>query len=406
MYRGFISEIGQVIGASAGGLRVRAPKACAGLEVGGSVSVAGVCISAVEIDGEVFRAELSSETQRRSTLAELAPGAAVNVELPIRVGDAIEGHLVQGHVDATAKVLRVDEEPSGRRVWLRPPTRFLESLVPKGSVTVDGVSLTVADVQRDRFAVALVPVTIASTTLGALAAGDRVNLEGDLLEHLAARYEGRTRAALSRVIAAMPWKGCVSGRLGVEKVVAQIAAGGCAVVFDPAREGEGDVIAAGHSLRPQTFAFLLTQAFGHTTVPCDRALLERLEIPPMPGAGDHHGTAMHTGVDLAAASGTGVSAAERAATVRRLADPAARPEDFVRPGHVFPLGARPGGLRERAGHTEATVALCRAAKLPPVGVCCEIMSPDGHMAGPAELERFALHWGLPLIEISDLACHL
>jgi 3,4-dihydroxy 2-butanone 4-phosphate synthase/3,4-dihydroxy 2-butanone 4-phosphate synthase/GTP cyclohydrolase II len=101
-----------------------------------------------------------------------------------------------------------------------------------------------------------------------------------------------------------------------------------------------------------------------------------------------------------------VSAEERAATVRRLADPAARPEDFVRPGHVFPLAARPGGLRERTGHTEATVELCRAAALPPVGVCCEVMNPDGRMAGPAELERFALYWGLPLIDIGDLASGL
>ena len=402
MYRGFISEVGRVVASGAGGLRVRAPKACQELVPGGSVSVAGVCVSAVELDGEVFRAELSSETLRRSTLAELGLGADVNVETPVRVGDAIEGHLVQGHVDATAKVLRVEEEASGRRVWLRPPARFLESLVPKGSVTVDGVSLTVADVQRDRFAVALVPVTIASTTLGRLQAGERVNLEGDLLDRLAARWEGRTRAALTRAVAAMPWKGWVSGRTGVEKVVAQIAAGGCAVVFDPAREGEGDVIAAGATLRPQTFAFLLTQACGHTTVPCDRAVLERLEIPAIPGGGDRHGTAMHVPIDLASATGSGVSAAERAATVRRLADPEARPEDFLRPGHVFPLAARPGGLRERAGHTEATVALCRAAKLAPVGVCCEIMSPDGVMSGAAELERFALHWGLPLIEISVL----
>jgi 3,4-dihydroxy 2-butanone 4-phosphate synthase/3,4-dihydroxy 2-butanone 4-phosphate synthase/GTP cyclohydrolase II len=322
------------------------------------------------------------------------------------VGDALEGHLVQGHVDAVAKVVRIDEELLGRRVWLRPPARFLEAVLAKGSVGVDGVSLTVADVQRDRFSIALVPVTLAATTLGALAVGDRVNLEADLLDRLAQRYEGRTRNALQRVVAAMPWKGVVSGRLGIEKVVAQIAAGGCVVVWDPLREGEGDVIAAGAELSPHTFAFLLTQVFGHTTVPCDRARLERLEIPAMQGAGDHHGTAMYTSVDLEAARGTGVSAAERAATVRRLAHPDARPEDFVRPGHVFPLGARAGGLRERAGHTEATVALCRAAGLASVGVCCEIMSPDGHMAGPAELERFALHWGLPLIDIAELSTYL
>ena len=406
MYRGFIAEIGTVVAIGERGIEIRAPKLCESLALGGSISVAGVCLSAIEVGDEVFRAEVSSETARRSTLAELAAGARVNLEPPLRVGDALEGHLVQGHVDAVAKVVRIDEEPLGRRVWLRPPPRFLEVVVAKGSVAVDGVSLTIAEVHRDRFSVALVPITLAATTLGGLEVGDRVNLEGDLLDRLAQRYEGRTRNALQRVVAAMPWKGCVSGRLGVEKVVAQIAAGGCVVVWDPTREGEGDVIAAGVELSPHTFAFLLTQAFGHTTVPCDRARLERLGIPPMEGAGDHHGTAMYTSVDLATAKGTGVSAAERAATVRRLAQPDARPEDFVRPGHVFPLGARAGGLRERAGHTEATVALCRAAGLASVGVCCEIMSPDGHMAGPAELERFALHWGLPLIEIADLSTYL
>ncbi len=406
MYRGYIAEIGTVIDVGARGIAIRAPKVCESLAVGGSISVAGVCLSAIEVEADAFRAEVSSETARRSTLAELGAGARVNLEVPLRVGDALEGHLVQGHVDAVAKVVRIDDEPLGRRVWLRPPPRFLESLVAKGSVAIDGVSLTVAEVHRDRFSVALVPVTLAATTLGGLEAGARVNLEGDLLDRLAQRYEGRTRNALQRVVAAMPWKGCVSGRLGVEKVVAQIAAGGCVVVWDPMREGEGDVIAAGAELSAHTFAFLLTQVFGHTTVPCDRARLERLGIPPMSGDGDHHGTAMYTSIDLAAAKGTGVSAAERAATVRRLAHPAARPEDFVRPGHVFPLGARTGGLRERAGHTEATVALCRAAGLASVGVCCEIMSPDGHMAGPAELERFALHWGLPLIEIADLSAFL
>ena len=406
MYRGYIGEIGTVSDVGARGIEIRAPKLCESLALGGSISVAGVCLSAIEVGAERLRADVSSETARRSTLAELGSGARVNLELPLRVGDTLDGHLVQGHVDAVAKVVRIDEEPLGRRVWLRPPPRFLESLVAKGSVAVDGVSLTIAEVHRDRFSVALVPVTLAATTLGGLGVGDRVNLEGDLLDRLAQRYEGRTRNALQRLVAAMPWKGCVSGRLGVEKVVAQIAAGGCVVVWDPTREGEGDVIAAGAELKPDTVAFLLTQVFGHTTVPCDRARLERLGIPPMQGGGDHHGTAMYTSVDLAQALGTGVSAAERAATVRRLAHPDARPADFVRPGHVFPLGARADGLRERAGHTEATVALCGAAGLASVGVCCEIMSPDGHMAGPAELERFALHWGLPLIEIADLSAFL
>ncbi|WP_443060600.1 3,4-dihydroxy-2-butanone-4-phosphate synthase [Streptomyces sp. NBC_00448] len=89
-----------------------------------------------------------------------------------------------------------------------------------------------------------------------------------------------------------------------------------------------------------------------------------------------------------------------------MADPDARPADFLRPGHVFPLAARPGGLAERAGHTEATVALCTAAGLPPVGVCCEVMNHDGTMAKAADLEIAALRWGLPLVDMADLARHL
>jgi len=406
MYRGFISEIGIVESVDARGIAVVAPKSCARLAAGGSVAVSGVCLSATEVEERAFRAELSSETRLRSTLAELVPGAQVNVELPLQAGDAIEGHLVQGHVDAVGKIVRCEEQPLGRRLWIRPPERFLAGLVAKGSVAVDGVSLTVAEVVRDRFSVALVPATLERTTLGERAAGDRVNLESDLVVQLARRHEGRTQEALRRVVANLPWAGPQSGRLGVEKVVAQIAGGGCAVVYDPQREGEGDVVVAGVELKPAAFTFILTRCCSHPTVPCDRARLERLEIPPMPGAGDRQGTAMHVSVDLAAARSTGVSAADRAATVRRLAHPEARPGDFVRPGHVFPLGARTGGLRERAGHTEAAVELCRAAKLPTVAVICEVMGPDGAMAGAAELERFALEWGLPLIEIGELASWL
>jgi 3,4-dihydroxy 2-butanone 4-phosphate synthase/3,4-dihydroxy 2-butanone 4-phosphate synthase/GTP cyclohydrolase II len=131
-------------------------------------------------------------------------------------------------------------------------------------------------------------------------------------------------------------------------------------------------------------------------------VLDRLEIPALPGGGDRQGTACHLSVDVAEGTTTGVSAADRAATVRRLADPTARPGDFLRPGHVFPLRARPGGLAERGGHTEAAVDLCRAAGLPPVAAVCEVMNPDGRMAGEADLERFSLRWGLPMVAVDDL----
>jgi 3,4-dihydroxy 2-butanone 4-phosphate synthase/3,4-dihydroxy 2-butanone 4-phosphate synthase/GTP cyclohydrolase II len=229
-----------------------------------------------------------------------------------------------------------------------------------------------------------------------------VNLESDLVARLAVARPAAASADVARAVRSLGWAGHISGRPGAEKAVAQLAAGGGVVVWDPGREVEGDVIFAGAAIRPQSLTFLLTQCCGHTTVPCASEVLERLEIRPMPGDGDRHGTRPHVPVDLAAGAGTGVSAAERAATVRRLAHPEARPADFLRPGHVFPLAARPGLLAERAGHTEATVALCIAAGLPPVGVCCEVMKPDGAMAGPADLEAAALRWGLPLVDVGDL----
>jgi 3,4-dihydroxy 2-butanone 4-phosphate synthase len=406
MFTGRIRQVGVVSGVDELGVRIHAPKIAGVVEAGASVAVAGVCLTVSAVGEEGFTVALSAETRRRSTLGDLVVGSSVNLEPALEVGRALDGHLVQGHVDGTGKVARIDEEGTGRRVWFRTSDHVMAELVPKGSIAIDGVSLTVADMGRDRFSVALIPTTLIETTLSDLEVGRRVNIETDLVGKLARHGGAATGAALAAVVGSLPWAGPLSGRLGVEKAVAQIAAGGGVVVWDPARENEGDVVFAGARLRPEAMTFLLTQACGHTTVPCDLARLERLEIPRLPGAGDRHGTAPHLPVDLAAATGTGVSATERAATIRRLANPEAVATDFLRPGHVFPLGARAGGLPERAGHTEASIALCEAAGLPTVAVICEVMSADGVMAGAAALERFSLRWGLPAVDIADLAAWL
>jgi len=406
VFTGRVKEVGGVRHIDETRIEICSPKVSAVLHAGGSVAISGVALTVGEVSGEDFAATLSAETRKRSTLGDLPAGAPVNVEPALCVGDPLDGHVVQGHVDAVGKITRIDDEASGRRVWVRTNERALSELVPKGSVAIDGVSLTVAEVLRDRFSVALVPTTLAGTTLSELAVGQRVNLETDLVSKVARRHADAAGAALAAVISSLPWAGPLTGRLGVEKVVAQVAAGGAVIVWDPVREGEGDVMLAGARLRPEAVTFLLTQVCGHTTVPCDLDRLHRLEIPPLPGEGDRHGTAPHLPVDLASSTGTGISPAERAATVRRLAHPDARPADFLRPGHVFPLGACPGGLTQRAGHTEASIALCHAAALPTVAVICEVMSPAGTMAGEAELERFALRWGLPMLTVGDLVAWL
>jgi 3,4-dihydroxy 2-butanone 4-phosphate synthase/3,4-dihydroxy 2-butanone 4-phosphate synthase/GTP cyclohydrolase II len=408
MFSGRITEVGTVV-ETGPRLVVDAPKTAAGLSPGGSVNVSGTRLSAVRVDQAAgrFEAEISAETATRSALADVVVGARVNLELPLRVGDPLDGHLVQGHTDAIGKVARIDSERSGgRRVWIRPPKRFIDEIVAKGSVAVDGVSLTVAEVLTDRFSVALVPVTLADTTLADLRAEQRVSLESDLFVKVAGDSWQSARLMASRSLAALPWAGELTGPAGAAKCAAQLAAGGGVLIYDEDREAEADVVFAGARLRPESMAFLLTQVCGHTTVPCDRLRLDRLEIGPMPGAGDRHGTAYHVSVDLAAGTGTGVSAHERAATIRRLAHPDATPADFLRPGHVFPLAGRPGGLAERSGHTEASLALCAAAGLPPVAAICEVMGPDGHMLTGAAVERFALAWSLPLISIGQLAASL
>jgi 3,4-dihydroxy 2-butanone 4-phosphate synthase len=214
------------------------------------------------------------------------------------------------------------------------------------------------------------------------------------------------RIVAQRTLSTLPWFGEMTGAAGVEKCAAHLAAGGGVLIFDPDREAEADVVFAGAMLRPESVVFLLTRACGHTTVPCDRARLDRLEIPPMSGAGDRHGTALHVSVDLARGSGTGVSAHERAATIRRLASADARAGDFLRPGHVFPLAGHEEGLGGRRGHTEASLALLSAAGLATVAAICEVMGPDGHMLTGAAVERFALTWSLPMVSIDALVAHL
>ncbi len=402
MFTGRIGELGAVEEIEGERLRVRAPKSADRVGDGGSVCVNGVRLTVRSADG-LLEAVVSAETRRRSTFDALAAGVTVNVETPLHVGDPLDGHLVQGYVDAVGKVVRIDDEGDVLRVWIRPPARVLGHLLAKSPIALDGVSVTIAEVLRDRFSVVLLPMTRSATTLGGLRSGDRVNLEVDLVGRL---VEKGPASALGKALPRLPWAGHVDGRAGVEKVLNQLAAGGGVVVWDPETEGEGDVIFAGTRLRPESFTFLLTKVCGFPAVPCAPEVLQRLEIELMPGEGDRQGTAWSIPVDLASGTGTGVSAAERAATVRKLADPAATPADFLRPGHVFPLAARPGLLAERSGHTEATVALCIAAGLPAVGVCCEVMNPDGTMAGSADLEVAALRWGMPVVDLADLKAWL
>ena len=151
------------------------------LEQGDSVAINGVCLTAVQIDGDGFRADVMAETLRRSSLGPLHEGDRVNVELPLRAGDRMGGHVVQGHVDGTGTVEDVTEEGFARVVRIAAPPEILRYVVEKASIAVDGVSLTVAEVDDKGFTVSLIPETLERTTLGEATRGRVVNLEVDVL---------------------------------------------------------------------------------------------------------------------------------------------------------------------------------------------------------------------------------
>ena len=199
----------------------------------------------------------------------------------------------------------------------------------------------------------------------------------------------------------------MAGLASVEDAVAAIARGEMVVVVDaPDRENEGDVVMAAERVTPAAINFMATHARGLICVALRKERLDELAIPPMVAEStDPKGTAFHVGVDHRTRTTTGISASDRASTIAALADRASAAEDFTRPGHVFPLAYREGGVLRRAGHTEAAVDLSRLAGLAPAGVLCEIAGDDGEMIRLPGLIEFARTHGLLVVAISDLIAY-
>jgi len=190
----------------------------------------------------------------------------------------------------------------------------------------------------------------------------------------------------------------------VEQAIEDIAAGRMVIVVDDeSRENEGDLVMAAEKVTPEAINFMATHGRGLICLPMTGERLDELRIPPMTQTNtSEQGTAFHVSIGAKGRITTGISAADRAATVLAAIDPATGPEDISMPGHVFPLRAKPGGVLERAGHTETAVDLARLAGLYPAGVICEIMNPDGSMARRPQLERFAREHGLAMVTVADV----
>ncbi|HVL99281.1 MAG TPA: bifunctional 3,4-dihydroxy-2-butanone-4-phosphate synthase/GTP cyclohydrolase II [Egibacteraceae bacterium] len=193
----------------------------------------------------------------------------------------------------------------------------------------------------------------------------------------------------------------------IEDAVAAVARGEMVVVVDDAdRENEGDLVMSADAVTAADIAFFVRHTSGVICLAMTGERLDELEIPLMVRTNtDKKGTAFTVSVDARQGTSTGISAADRAATIRALVDPATRPDDLARPGHIFPLRYQPGGVLRRAGHTEAAVDLARLAGHSPAGVLCEVVNDDGTMARLPDLRRFADRHGLLVVSIADLIAH-
>lgn len=191
MFTGIIEELGSVrsVDERDGVLRldIAASHVVSDAQTGDSIAVNGVCLTAVELDHHGFRADVMAESLEKTTLGSLAAGSDVNLERPMKLGGRLDGHMVQGHVDGVGTVAEITKRADGYRVRIGLPDDLARFVVDKGSITVDGVSLTVSDLEDDVFEIALIPHTLEVTTLGGLAAGDQVNLEVDVIAKYVAR---------------------------------------------------------------------------------------------------------------------------------------------------------------------------------------------------------------------------
>jgi riboflavin synthase len=196
VFTGLVADLGRIADAERSGDGARltiTSRLALELGEGDSVAVNGVCLTATAIADGAFATEVMNETLTRSSLNEVATGAEVNLELPLRASDRLGGHVVQGHVDAVGEVVEVTADGFARRVRVRAPADVLRYVVSKGSVAVDGVSLTVADIDDASFTVSLIPETLQRTNLGRISPGAIVNLEVDVLAKYVEKLVGVSR---------------------------------------------------------------------------------------------------------------------------------------------------------------------------------------------------------------------
>ena len=188
MFTGIIEGLGKIIrfdkktsNRSAAKMKIKLDKIVKGLKIGDSVAINGVCLTAINISKDVAEFEMVDETIQKTNLGSLQSGNKVNIERSLKVGERLEGHFVLGHVDGVGIISKMEKQPNQIKIWIKVPKELSKYIIEKGSVTVDGISLTVVDVIKNEFSVSIIPHTMKITNLSSKKVGDKVNIETDIL---------------------------------------------------------------------------------------------------------------------------------------------------------------------------------------------------------------------------------
>jgi 3,4-dihydroxy 2-butanone 4-phosphate synthase/GTP cyclohydrolase II len=376
-------------------------------QLGDSIAINGCCLTVSGINKE--RCQLTftimEETLKMTTFRFLKQGSLVHVERSCE-RNTVDGHIITGHVMGTVPLTNKESCSDGSVILTFGLSQVQRFISYKGSVSIDGVSLTVSGIMiNNKFTVSLIPYTQEKTNLGKLNIGDRVNIEfASWPMDVIPPDDGKLETELKqRVIEPIIKQETIENPL--ERALQSLKMGKPVILMDSSdRENEGDIILPAQFVTPNDVLWFLKYTTGQLCVSCSHEVLDNLQIYQMK-SNDLYATPFSESVDLRPEFGvtTGVSAYDRAKTIRSLADPNAKPDWYRKWGHVSTLRANPRGLDGRQGHTEGSVYLCKSAGLYPVALIAELMNHEtGEMMRYKECEEFARNNQIPIIKMEDI----
>ena len=373
-------------------------------EIGSSISCSGACLTLDKFNKNLIKFYVSKETLKKTIFKSSKKGDIINLEKPLKFGERISGHYVQGHVDTTCEVKKIIFIGKSWLISFKLSSKYQKYLVQKGSISINGVSLTIAKLLKDGFQISVIPKTLKLTNLISLKEKDLVNVEFDVLGKYVKRFF-KPNGHFIKFKNKSNDRNIKYSKIG--DIISQAKKGNMFILVDDEnRENEGDLIIPASKITPSTINFMAKNGRGLICLTLCQKQADKLNLSLIsPNNIPRSKTAFTVSIDAKSGVTTGISAQDRYVTIKKAINKNITPKSFVSPGHVFPIVAKNGGVLVRAGHTEASVDISKFAKCGSSAVICEIMNDDGTMAKGNQLLNFARKHKLKIGKIDDLIAY-